>query len=94
MGGKMKKRRILRRVSVLFIVSALILTLGVGALAAQLSGAIFTTTVDGAIVNENVHYEAKVDVYLDGGPGPNARSQIQAVRIYSPVTTFPAVKFT
>jgi hypothetical protein len=39
-----------------------------------LSGAIFTTTVDGAIVNENVRYEAKEDVYLDGGPGPNAPS--------------------
>ena len=37
-----------------------------------LSGAIFTTTVDGAIVNENVHYLAKEDVYLDGGPGLNA----------------------
>jgi hypothetical protein len=40
--------------------------------AGQLSGAIFTTTVDGDIVNENVHYDAKTDVYLDGGPGPNA----------------------
>ncbi len=39
-----------------------------------LSGAIFTTTVDGAIVNENVHYAAKEDVYLDGGPGPHAPS--------------------
>jgi len=39
-----------------------------------LPGAIFTTTVDGSIVNENVHYEAKEDVYLDGGPGPNAPS--------------------
>jgi hypothetical protein len=28
--------------------------------------------VDGSIVNENVRYEAKEDVYLDGGPGPNA----------------------
>jgi len=37
-----------------------------------LSGAIFTTTVDGSIVNENVRYEYKEDVYLDGGPGPNA----------------------
>ncbi len=44
----------------------------IGALAAPLSGAIFTTTPDGAIVNENVHYNAKIDVYLDGGPGPNA----------------------
>ena len=37
-----------------------------------LSGAIFTTTPDGAIVNENVHYGDKRDVYLDGGPPPNA----------------------
>ena len=36
-----------------------------------LSGAIFTTTVDGSRVNANI-YEAKEDVYLDGGPGPNA----------------------
>ena len=40
--------------------------------APPLSGAIFTTTVDGTIVNENVRYDAKEDVYLDGGPGPNA----------------------
>jgi hypothetical protein len=45
-----------------------------GIAAPPLSGAIFTTTVDGDIVNENVHYEAKEDVYLDGGPGPNAPS--------------------
>lgn len=38
----------------------------------RLSGAIFTTTPDGAVVNENVHYESKLEVYLDGGPGPNA----------------------
>ena len=40
--------------------------------APPLSGAIFTTTEDGTIVNENVRYDAKEDVYLDGGPGPNA----------------------
>ena len=40
--------------------------------AAPLHGAIFTTTPDGGIVNENVHYDQKVEVYLDGGPGPNA----------------------
>jgi hypothetical protein len=40
--------------------------------AAPLKGAIFTTTPDGGIVNENVHYENKIEVYLDGGPGPNA----------------------
>lgn len=38
---------------------------------AQISGAIFTTTADGSRVNANI-YTAKEDVYLDGGPGPNA----------------------
>jgi len=37
-----------------------------------LPGAIFTTTVDGSIVNANNQYEDKCDVYLDGGPGMNA----------------------
>lgn len=36
--------------------------------AAPLKGAIFTTTPGGIIVNENVRYVAKKDVYLDGGP--------------------------
>ena len=36
-----------------------------------LSGAIFTTTFDGTVVNANL-YESKCAVYLDGGPGPNA----------------------
>src|SRR3972149_5877029 len=27
---------------------------------------------DGAILNENAHYPDKREVYLDGGPGPNA----------------------
>lgn len=37
----------------------------------QLSGAIFTTLVDGTRVNANI-YTAKEDVYLDGGPGNQA----------------------
>jgi hypothetical protein len=48
---------------------------GLSQAAPPLPGAIFTTTVDGSVVNENVHYEAKEDVYLDGGPGPNAPSK-------------------
>src|SRR6266566_8166959 len=36
-----------------------------------LKGAIFTTNMDGTIVNQN-QYAAKTDVYLDGGPGPHA----------------------
>lgn len=39
---------------------------------AKLDGAIFTTTPSGDIVNENVRYESKQEVFLDGGPGPNA----------------------
>ncbi|GMQ48339.1 hypothetical protein [Vibrio sp. 10N] len=39
---------------------------------AKLDGAIFTTTPGGEIVNENVRYESKLEVFLDGGPGPNA----------------------
>lgn len=39
--------------------------------APPLPGAIFTTTKSGAVVNGNI-YAAKCDVYLDGGPGPNA----------------------
>lgn len=39
--------------------------------AGPLPGAIFTTVEDGSRVNANI-YEAKEDVYLDGGPGPNA----------------------
>ena len=38
---------------------------------AATSGAIFTTVVDGSLVNAN-HYQSKCAVYLNGGPGPNA----------------------
>ncbi|HEV3334517.1 MAG TPA: hypothetical protein VG096_26195 [Bryobacteraceae bacterium] len=37
-----------------------------------LPGAIFTTVVDGSIVNANTQYTSKCAVYLDGGPGANA----------------------
>ncbi|HWZ30966.1 MAG TPA: hypothetical protein VNX18_06520 [Bryobacteraceae bacterium] len=39
--------------------------------AAGVSGAIFTTTVNGSAVNAN-QYDSKCDVYLNGGPGPHA----------------------
>ena len=41
------------------------------AIAAQVTGAIFTTTSDGGFVNANV-YESYQDPYLNGGPRPNA----------------------
>jgi hypothetical protein len=37
----------------------------------SLTGAIFTTDVNGARVNQNI-YASKLDVYLNGGPGQNA----------------------
>lgn len=61
-----------RRVLVPGVGTLVALTIPLVAFAANLSGAIFTTTVDGTVVNENTHYENKTDVYLDGGPGPNA----------------------
>lgn len=63
----------MKRVSITLCAAFAVATLGWAVLAAPpLPGAIFTTTVDGTIVNENVRYEAKEDVYLDGGPGPQA----------------------
>lgn len=47
--------------------------------AGPLPGAVFTTVVDGTIVNANVQYQAKEDVYLDGGPGMNAPSGAAAL---------------
>jgi hypothetical protein len=40
-------------------------------MAQQVSGAIFTTNANGTFVNGNV-YDFKEDVYLNGGPRPNA----------------------
>lgn len=54
------------------IAAALTVMIVVVAQAAGPTGAIFTTTPNGTIVNENVRYDAKIEVYLDGGPGPNA----------------------
>lgn len=39
--------------------------------ASALTGAVFTTLSDGTRVNHNI-YDAKEDVYLDGGPGSSA----------------------
>ena len=48
-----------------------VLSIVTAAKAAGLSGAVFTTTVNGSAVNAN-QYESKCAVYLDGGPGPHA----------------------
>ena len=70
MGHARRAWRIPAAIGIMTLVA--VLAVGVGVRAASLSGAIFTTTPDGAIVNENVRYESKIEVYLDGGPGPNA----------------------
>src|SRR5690349_20372995 len=51
----------------LALVAAAISQLG----AHQSSGAIFTRLPDGSAVNFTI-YPSKLDVYLDGGPGPGA----------------------
>jgi hypothetical protein len=64
----MMKQSVLFRLAAALFLSA---ALGSPALAAGVSGAIFTTTVDGSVVNSNL-FTSKCAVYLDGGPGPNA----------------------
>ena len=49
-----------------------------GGSAGGVRGAIFTTLVDGSAVDANI-YDAKPDVYLDGGPGNNAPSNAAAL---------------
>ena len=66
-----RRRRFTRRLSWLVVVSltAAALFAPAGAPSAlALTGAIYTSTEDGSIVNENVNYQAKQDVYLTGGP--------------------------
>ena len=50
---------------------AAVLGLATAAVAGPPAGAIFTTLADGSRVNANL-YDAKTDVYLDGGPGNGA----------------------
>ena len=45
---------------------------------AAVPGAVFTTTADGSVVNANL-YPSKCDVYLNGGPGPNAPAHAAAL---------------
>jgi hypothetical protein len=59
-----------RPIVILAVVAGLILS-STAALARAPSGAVFTTLEDGTQVNANI-FEYESDVYLDGGPGPNA----------------------
>jgi hypothetical protein len=53
------------------IIALLTTVLNTAALGQQVSGAIFTTNWDSSFVNGNV-YDFQEDVYLNGGPRPNA----------------------
>jgi hypothetical protein len=53
------------------IVALLAAVFNTAAMAQQVSGAIFTTDANSTFVNANV-YDFKEDVYLNGGPRPNA----------------------
>lgn len=64
--------RVARSAHAAVVGAALTLISGWVVAAPPLSGAIFTTDVNGEIVNGNTQYAAQCDVYLDGGPGPNA----------------------
>jgi hypothetical protein len=59
------------------------------------TGAIFTTTPDGTIVNENVRYGNKSEVYLDGGPPPNAPAKAAGLKegLYVFQITDPSGKY-
>lgn len=61
-------------VASMFSAAVLLFSLAASA-APPLPGAIFTTDVDGSFVNGNTIYQYLEDVYLDGGPGPNAPQQ-------------------
>jgi hypothetical protein len=54
-----------------FLILVAVFSVATTAKAAGLSGAIFTTTVNGSAVNAN-QYDSKCAVYLNGGPGPHA----------------------
>ena len=53
------------------LVALMAASLNTAAMAQQVTGAIFTTDVDSNFVNGNV-YDFDEDVYLNGGPRPNA----------------------
>lgn len=69
----------MRRAALVTLFATLILLMFAGAaMAGPMPGAIFTTLVDGTRVNANI-YQAKEDVYLDGGPGVQAPSKAAAL---------------
>src|SRR5262245_5118857 len=67
-GSSQKLHRVYKHLVTALALPAVIATLATtSALADNVSGAIFTTTANGSIVNKNI-YEHCEDVYLNGGP--------------------------
>ena len=66
----MRLRRLLQQGTI----GLVFLLAGAVSASAQLSGAIFTTVMDGTRVNANIYQDkcGALGVWLDGGPGPNA----------------------
>lgn len=69
----MKKRNLITVPLILVVTLSILLgqTFFSSAKPSSISGAIFTTDETGLLVDGNI-YENKLDVYLSGGPGPNA----------------------
>jgi len=66
------------KLSRLVLAASLVAVTATPLFAGPLPGAIFTTVQDGSRVNANL-YADKRDVYLDGGPGPNAPASAAAL---------------
>jgi hypothetical protein len=64
--------RVFKKAAVLFSATFVFVLLFAAVANASPSGAIFTTMPYGEAVNANTQYTAKEQVFLNGGPGPNA----------------------
>lgn len=67
----MKPQRAQRNICMVLGLVTILFFVVSGIASAQLTGAIFTSDSAGTLVNANI-YESKDDVYLNGGPPPNA----------------------
>jgi len=65
------RKKFVLAVGIVLVISSLLFQSASVGFEGPVTGAIFTTLEDGTRVNAN-HYADKRDVYLDGGPGPNA----------------------
>ena len=78
------RQRLARRLGWLVVASLVVAAFAPAAFAAP--GAVYTSNIDGTIVNANVNYAAKSDVYLTGGPC-NGDGQLDDGTYYYMVTS-------